>query len=55
MWVIAPLAAAAVTNVLTVLSAVLVGQTRQFKPAWWTPKLFRKKRPAVSADEEQAR
>jgi len=35
-WVFAPLAAAAVTNLLTLLSAVLVGQTRQFRPLWWT-------------------
>ena len=34
--VFAPLAAAAVTNVLTVLSAVLVGQTRQLRPLWCT-------------------
>jgi len=36
IWVFAPLAAAAVTNVLTLLSAALVGQTRQFRPLWWT-------------------
>jgi hypothetical protein len=36
IWVIAPLAAAAVTNVLILLSAVLVGQTRQLRPIWWT-------------------
>jgi len=36
LLVFSPLAAAAVTNVLTLLSAVLVGQTRQFRPLWWT-------------------
>jgi hypothetical protein len=36
LLVFAPLAAAAVTNVLTLLSAVLVSQTRQFRPLWCT-------------------
>ena len=36
MWVFSPLAAAAVTNILTLLSAVLLGQTRQFRLLWWT-------------------
>ena len=36
LLVFSPLAGAAVTNVLTILSAVLVGQTRQFRVLWWT-------------------
>src|SRR5260370_13295118 len=36
LWIFAPLAAAAVTNVLILLAAVLVGQTRQFRLLWCT-------------------
>lgn len=36
LTVFAPLAAAAVTDVLILLAVALVGRTRQFRPLWWT-------------------
>lgn len=36
LLVFSPLAGAAITNVLTLLSAALVAQTRQLRPLWWT-------------------